>query len=86
MKTKVAEALMHGKKVIGTPEAFSGYEDVVGKAGWVCSTPQEFSDAIVAAQETKPAFLPELRSLYEQFYSFNAARARLSKILQVDSK
>src|SRR5215211_106650 len=27
MKTKVAEALMYGKRIIGTREAFSGYED-----------------------------------------------------------
>lgn len=85
MKTKVAEALMHGKKVIGTPEAFSGYEDVVGKAGWVCSTPQEFAEAIAAAQETKPSFLPQLRSLYEQNYSFDAARSRFSEILDTGS-
>lgn len=85
MKTKVAEALMHGKKVIGTPEAFSGYEDVIGKVGWVCTTPQEFADAIAAAQSTKPAFLPELRSLYEQYYSFDAARLRIAEILEVGS-
>jgi glycosyltransferase involved in cell wall biosynthesis len=85
MKTKVAEALMHGKKVIGTPEAFSGYEEVIGKVGWVCSTPQEFADAIAAAQSTRPAFLPELRSLYEQYYSFDAARLRIAEILDVSS-
>ena len=33
MKTKVAEALMHGKHVVGTPEAFSGYAaDIVAAA------------------------------------------------------
>lgn len=86
MKTKVAEALMHGKKVIGTPEAFSGYENVVSKAGWVCTSQQDFVEAIAAAQETTPVFLSELRSLYDQFYSFNAARLRLSKILEAVSE
>ena len=33
MKTKVAEALMYGKTVIGTPEAFSGYEEDGYKVG-----------------------------------------------------
>lgn len=83
MKTKVAEALMHGKKVIGTPEAFSGYEDVASKAGWVCATAPEFANAIAAAQADPPqSFLPELRALYEGKYSFDAARARFAKILE----
>lgn len=83
MKTKVAEALLHGKRVIGTPEAFSGYESVVGKAGSVCATAQEFVEAIAAAQEAPPpSFLPELRALYEQNYSFDAARTRLAGILE----
>lgn len=82
MKTKVAEALLHGKRVIGTPEAFSGYESVIGKAGSVCATPEEFVAAIAAAQEERtPSFLPELRALYEENYSFDAARTRLAGIL-----
>ena len=44
MKTKVAEALMYGKKIIGTPEAFSGYEDIVKQAGNVCDSADEFVD------------------------------------------
>ena len=50
MKTKVAEALMYGKKIVGTPEAFSGYEDIVDRAGWRCATADEFVDAISHAQ------------------------------------
>lgn len=81
MKTKVAEALMFGKKVIGTPEAFSGYEDVVERAGFVCSTADEFVTTIARAQqEAIPAFDGELRALYEQKYSLLAARNRLSVI------
>jgi hypothetical protein len=83
MKTKVAEALMHGKKVVGTPEAFSGYESVADRAGWVCSTPDEFVAAIARAGEevTKP-FDPALRALYEETYSLSAARSRLAHILE----
>lgn len=83
MKTKVAEALMHGKRVIGTPEAFSGYEEIVGKAGRVCATAREFAEAIAAVQdETPQPFLPELRALYRENYSFEAARSRLAQILE----
>lgn len=79
MKTKVAEALMHGKKVIGTPEAFSGYERVAARAGWCCSSPAEFVSAINAACSTITlSFDPELRLLYEEYFSFSAATARLA--------
>jgi glycosyltransferase involved in cell wall biosynthesis len=79
MKTKVAEALMFGKRIVGTPEAFSGYEDVAGTAGWVCRTPDDFVHAIARARATSvPAFDPELRSVYERNYSLEAATQRLA--------
>jgi len=82
MKTKVAEALMHGKKIVGTPEAFSGYEDVADRAGWVCVTADDFVASIASAEnEVVNAFDPELRALYEEKYSYPAARSRLVEIL-----
>lgn len=82
MKTKVAEALMFGKLVIGTPEAFSGYEAVAEQAGVVCATADEFVQAIQAASSIPaPRFDPHLRALYEQHYSYPAARSRLAAIL-----
>lgn len=84
MKTKVAEALMFGKKVIGTPEAFSGYEDIESRAGVVCSTADEFVNAIERLADGPPAdFDPELRALYEEKYSYPAARLRLAEILEL---
>jgi glycosyltransferase involved in cell wall biosynthesis len=83
MKTKVAEALMYGKKVIGTPEAFSGYDDVAAKAGWVCETADEFVTAIaLASSEIKQSFDPALRVIYEDRYSMYAAKQRLDGILK----
>ena len=46
MKTKVAEALMYGKKIIGTNEAFTGYETIIKQAGRVCKSAEEFISAI----------------------------------------
>jgi len=87
MKTKVAEALMYGKKIIGTPEAFSGYEGVAEKAGWICTTAPEFVAAIAkAGNEVTQSFYPELRMLYEEKYSFLAAVSRLSAILADESE
>jgi polysaccharide biosynthesis protein PslH len=85
MKTKVAEALMFGKMVVGTSEAFSGYEEVGGKAGLACDTKEEFVAALrhIEAMPTRK-FDPELRALYERFYSREAAMARLGRILGSD--
>lgn len=82
MKTKVAEALMYGKKIIGTPEAFSGYEGIAERAGRICATADEFVAAIESADiMVSVPFDPELRSLYQDTYSFSAARSRLAEIL-----
>lgn len=82
MKTKVAEALMHGKKIVGTREAFSGYEGVAETAGWVCETLDDFVEAIEQANERiVNSFDPEMRALYLEKYSYPAARSRLAEIL-----
>ncbi len=84
MKTKVAEALMHGKKIVGTPEAFSGYDDDAFRAGWVCSTQAQFIMAMDDAQKTivRP-FDTGLRELYRRNYSLDAAFARISAIMGI---
>jgi len=77
MKTKVAEALMFGKKILGTPQAFSGYEDIAERVGWVCKDSEDFVATLNSLSGlTLPAFDPQLRALYESRYSFPAARAR----------
>jgi polysaccharide biosynthesis protein PslH len=83
MKTKVAEAMMFGKKVIGTPAAFCGYEDVAGRAGWICATADEFVNIIQLLEKIAlPRFDPEARALFEANYSYAAARLRLARILE----
>jgi len=46
MKVKTCEALMHGKNIIGTKEAFEGYDIDCDKAGMCCETAEEFINAI----------------------------------------
>lgn len=83
MKTKVAEALMFGKPVIGTPEAFSGYADDVVAANRCCADADGFVAAIRAADSARSmSFDPALRFLYERDHSPAALRARLTAILQ----
>jgi glycosyltransferase involved in cell wall biosynthesis len=82
MKTKVAEALMYGKKIIGSSEAFIGYENIIGKAGWVCNSPTDFVDAIAEAKvKITKSFDQELRNIYEQYYSKSIGTERLRNIL-----
>jgi glycosyltransferase involved in cell wall biosynthesis len=82
MKTKVAEALMFGKKVVGTREAFTGYEDVAERAGWICSTADDFVDVINRMSRLAlPRFDSDIRALFDKKYSFEAARDRLARIL-----
>ncbi len=84
MKTKVGEALMYGKRVIGTPEAFSGYDPAIVAAGWLAPDADAFVLAIEAAlARDLPAFDPAMRALYERFHSVAAARARLAAALGV---
>lgn len=83
MKTKVAEALMHGKRVIGTPEAFSGYEDIARDIGWICVSSDHFVSAIKdATSRHLDACDADLRKIYEDNYSFAAARDRIKRIMQ----
>jgi hypothetical protein len=46
MKVKTCEALMHGKNIIGTGEAFMGYDVDFEKVGARCETAEEFIKAI----------------------------------------
>ena len=82
MKTKTAESMMHGKKIIGTKEAFMGYEDHITEAGWVCNSPEEFIRAIDQAEnEIKISFDKNLRNIYENNYSLESASKIMKKII-----
>jgi glycosyltransferase involved in cell wall biosynthesis len=82
MKTKVAEALMFGKSVVGTREAFSGYEDVAERVGWICRTADDFVEVINRTEHFPlPRIDANIRALYDKKYSYQAARVRLSDLL-----
>lgn len=82
MKTKVAEALMHGKRVVGTAEAFAGYDSQVVAANHLCDDPAGFVAAINAAlAEPPPAYDPALRAFFENRHSRSAFGAGLGAVL-----
>lgn len=85
MKTKIGEALMFGKRVLGTEEAFSGYESLVGVAGECCTTADQYVDALSREAERAHVTIDwRLRSIYLNQYSFEAAQRRLRGILRLD--
>jgi len=73
MKTKIAEALMFGKRIIGTPISFEGYESNIDKIGWVCKNDQDYINNIrEALDHIQNNFDTNARTIYENFYSYNA--------------
>ena len=82
MKTKVAEALMFGKRPIGTSEALTGYEAIEGAAGPPCDSREAFIQRLQAtAAQPPPTFDPALRRIYEEHYSPEALKGGLTRIL-----
>lgn len=69
MKTKIAEALMYGKVLIGTPEAFEGYDTDVSSI-YTCNTDESFVTTINNLHEKKlfDKFSNESRELFLKKY------------------
>ena len=65
-KVKVAEALMYGKKIIGTPLSFFGYE-LTGCSYSVCNSEREFLDEINQVDMDK-RFYKENRQVFLEKY------------------
>lgn len=79
MKTKTAEALMYGKRYLGTKEALCGY---IGMDKYLCESAQDFISTINNyVEKGVPHFDPQMRALYEKFYSVEAANKTLIKEL-----
>lgn len=71
MKTKTAEAMMYGKKIFGTKEAFEGY-DFLDKHddACLCSSKEEFVSQLQYFFQNKHAkYYPKVRECYLQHYS-----------------
>ncbi len=70
MKVKTCESLMYGKNIIGTPEAWSGYELDYAKAGACCLTEDEFVAAINDfCERPRPRFNAYSREIFINQYS-----------------
>ena len=81
MKTKTAEALMFGKTIIGTKEAFEGYL-INPECMKECNTPQEFIDAINVEQESNSFFNLASRRHFLKHYITDVLIEPLSNLLK----
>lgn len=78
MKVKVAEALMFGKHIIGTPLALEGYE-ITPKEATVCDTKEDFLKQLTNLEVEK--YVPSSRELYLDKYSYDATLSKLKELL-----
>ena len=80
MKIKTCEALMWGKNIVGTPEAFSGYgiEDYT-KVGACCTTADEFIKAINTLN--MPHFNQYNRELFLNGFSYEKSLSIYQQLL-----
>ncbi len=82
MKIKTAEALMFGKYIFGTDEAFVGYELAYEKVGGKCNSAQEFIEKINAFLDKDiEEFHSYSRKIYEEKYSQQAVEGILASIM-----
>lgn len=78
MKTKTAEALMYGKSIVGTEEAFEGYR-IDDRCMYRCSTSEDFLRVISSLQDRKSLNINS-RDLYNKYYSTNVALGALKRM------
>ena len=83
MKIKTVEAMMFGKTIFGTDEAFAGYDVEYTHLGGLCNNAQEYIKKINSyLNEHKETFNKYSRHLYENVYSEKAALDSYKKLLK----
>lgn len=82
MKTKTTEALMYGKTIFGTTEAFEGFELDYDKVGALCNSKEEFIKSIndyINGPRSK--FNQYSRDIFLKKYSNSAVKQNLENLL-----
>lgn len=80
MKTKTAEALMYGKPVLGTSEAFEGYDIDIAKVGYLCDDAQVFIDKLNAVANDEKWIQERAlgaRQIFETQYTYETSLSKL---------
>ena len=81
MKNKVAEAIMFGKKIVGTRETFVGYESIKRKIGHECDDEKSFTKVINDLVKSKEIYSSKVRNLYKKNFSFEASLKKMQNII-----
>ena len=82
MKIKTCESLMFGKNILGTREAFEGYEGDYDRIGAMCNTADDFISAIQGfISSPRPRFNTYSRQLYLDHYSMQASARAYGQLL-----
>jgi len=82
MKVKTCEALMYGKNILATTEAFEGYDLDYGKVGGLCNTKEEFIEKITDfANNPRPAFNRYARQKFLENYSEEVVAGKFEQVL-----
>ncbi len=84
MKTKTCEALMYGKTIVATKEAFEGYTNEIFelKAGYLCSSAKEFIDTINFLLDGKlNKFNSSSRSIFIDKYQTSSYVEKLENLI-----
>ena len=79
MKTKTAEALMHGKCILASPEALEGYNSL---DEFLCRSAEDYIQKISYYCNNRPErFIDANRKMYEENYSVEAMKEKLKYLL-----
>jgi hypothetical protein len=82
MKVKICEALMFGKNIIGTKEAFEGYELDFNETGAVCDTKNDFIEVIGNyCSIERQRFNVKSREYYLKKYSYFATLDKFRQLI-----
>ena len=85
MKVKTCESLMFGKNILGTDEAFEGYDADYDRIGGKCNTADDFIEKINDfITSPRPRFNKYSRQLYLERYSETTMEEHLRKALFED--
>lgn len=83
MKVKTCECLMQGKNILGTREAFEGYDVDTDRVGGRCDTAEDFISRLQdLCAHPVPRFNAYARSVYEQKYSEQAALRTFARLFE----
>jgi glycosyltransferase involved in cell wall biosynthesis len=83
MKTKTAEAFMYGKAVVGTKEAFEGYNLCGNNKLFICNDAQEFIAAIEKIYDHDIRYYNEdIREIFTRFYSTKEIETKFAGLFE----